>query len=152
MVTRGTKIDNRFRNEEFSHPLFAIEGERGQARRAAIKKAFAEIKSSEDRLRTILDAIPAQVWSQRPDGTINYVNRRWREYTGLSYGAGGNGESVPPVSATDVGQAIVHPDDLPSATAKFLDEILPTGKPGEFELRLRRHDGEYRWLDRKSVV
>jgi len=146
LVTRGTKIDNRFRNEEFSHPLFAIEGERGQARRAAIKKAFAEIKSSEDRLRTILDAIPAQVWSQRPDGTINYVNRRWREYTGLSYGAGGNGESVPPVSATDVGQAIVHPDDFPSATAKFLDEILPTGKPGEFELRLRRHDGEYRWF------
>ncbi len=126
--------------------LVAIEGERAQA----VKKAFAEIKNSEDRLRTIIDAIPAQVWSQRPDDTISYVNRRWLEYTGLSpeeaYGAGGNGESVRPVAATDLGQAVVHPDDLPSATAKYWKEIVSAGKPGELEVRLRRHDGEYRWF------
>jgi len=82
LVTRGTKIDNR--------------NQPGERARAAIKKAFAEIKSSEDRLRTILDAIPVQAWSKHPDGTINYFNRRWHEYTGLSpkeaYGAGGNGQ------------------------------------------------------------
>jgi formate hydrogenlyase transcriptional activator len=136
LVTRGTKIDS------WNQP--------GERARAAIKKAFAEVKSSEDRLRTILDAIPTQVWCQRPDGTVNYTNRRWREYTGLppkkAYGAGGNGELVRPVTATDVAQATVHPDDAPRALAKFLREILPAGKPGELEVRLRRHDGEYRWF------
>ena len=61
--------------------VIAIEGERSQA---ALKKAFVEIKASEDRLRTILDTIPTQAWSLRPDGTVDYLNQRWHEYTGLS--------------------------------------------------------------------
>ncbi len=51
-----------------------------------------------------------------------------------------------PVTTTDLAQAIVHPDDAPSATAKYLREILPAGRPGELEVRRRRHDGEYRWF------
>src|SRR5207249_8179350 len=41
---------------------------------------------------------------------------------------------------------IVHPDDAPKARATWLHEILPAAKPGEFEVRLRRYDGEYRWF------
>ena len=111
--------------------VIAIEGERSQA---ALKNAFLEIQTSERRLRTILDAIPTQAWSLRPDGTVAYVNQRWQEYTGLSMEDG-----------PDITQIIVHPDDVQSALAKW-SEILPAAKPGESEVRLRRHDGQYRWF------
>ena len=111
--------------------VIAIEGERSQA---ALKNAFLEIQSSERRLRTILDAIPTQAWSLRPDGTVAYVNQRWQEYTGLSMEDG-----------PDITQVIVHPDDVQSALAKW-SEIFPAATPGESEVRLRRHDGQFRWF------
>src|SRR4029077_7187819 len=111
--------------------VIAIEGARSQA---ALKRAFLEIQTSERRLRTILDAIPTQAWSLRPDGTVSYVNQRWQEYTGLSMQDG-----------ADITQVIVHPDDVPSALAKW-SEIFPAATPGESEVRLRRHDGQFRWF------
>ena len=111
--------------------VIAIEGERSQA---ALKNAFLEIQSSERRLRTILDAIPTQAWSLSPDGTVAYVNQRWQEYTGLSMEDG-----------PDITQVIVHPDDVQSALAKW-SEIFPAATPGESEVRLRRHDGQFRWF------
>ncbi len=35
-------------------------------------------------LRRLVDAIPALSWSSRPDGSVEFINQRWREYTGLS--------------------------------------------------------------------
>src|SRR2546428_6374102 len=107
-------------------------------------EALDEVRPSEDQLRTIIDTIPALVWCFRPDGTINYFNQRWHEYTGISreeaYGVG-DLESTAKVFRT-----ILHPDDIPRVLAKWQQEILSTGKPGEFEVRMRRHDGEYRWF------
>ncbi len=110
----------------------------------ALKRALDDVRRSEDRLRTIIDTIPALVWCFRPDGTINYFNQRWHEYTGISrdeaYGVG-DVESTAKVFRT-----ILHPDDGPRVLAKWQQEILSAGKPGEFEARMRRHDGEYRWF------
>ena len=110
----------------------------------ALKRALDDVRRSEDRLRTIIDTIPALVWCFRPDGTINYFNQRWHEYTGISreeaYGAG-DLESTARVFRT-----ILHPDDGPRVLATWQEEILSLGKPGEFEVRMRRHDGEYRWF------
>jgi len=110
----------------------------------ALKRALDDIRRSEDRLRTIIDTIPALVWCFRPDGTINYFNQRWHEYTGISreeaYGVGD------PESTAKVFRTILHPDDGPRVLAKWQQEILSAGKPGEFEVRMRRHDGEYRWF------
>ena len=110
----------------------------------ALKRTLDDIRRSEDRLRTIIDTIPALVWCFRPDGTINYFNQRWHEYTGISreeaYGAG-DLESTARVFRT-----ILHPDDGPRVLATWQEEILSVGKPGEFEVRMRRHDGEYRWF------
>jgi len=95
-------------------------------------------------LRTIIDTIPALVWCFRPDGTVNYFNQRWHEYTGISreeaYGVG-DVESTAKVFRT-----ILHPDDAPRVVTKWQQEILSAGKPGEFEVRMRRRDGEYRWF------
>jgi len=110
----------------------------------ALKRALDDVRRSEDRLRTIVDTIPALVWCFRPDGTINYFNQRWHDYTGISreeaYGVG-DVESTAKVFRT-----ILHPDDGPRVLAKWQQEILSAGKPGEFDVRMRRHDGEYRWF------
>jgi PAS domain S-box-containing protein len=75
------------------------------------------------------------VWTALPDGQIDFLNERWREYTGLGVGE----------SCRAGWQAAVHPDDL----RKLLDRwasILGSGEPGEVEARLRRFDGIYRWF------
>jgi formate hydrogenlyase transcriptional activator len=121
--------------------VIAIESERAQA---ALQLAVAEIQGSEARLRTTIDTIPALVWCFRPDGTVNYLNQRWHEYTGISREqAFGFGEAS---SGADVAVAILHPDDAPGILATRMREIVPGSKGGEFEVRMRRHDGEYRWF------
>jgi formate hydrogenlyase transcriptional activator len=124
----------------------AIGGERS---REALKRAFFDINASERRLRKIIDAIPIQAWCLHPDGRIEYPNQRWHEYTGISreqmYGSGREGHPGPEAIAGEVAKGTVHPDDLPSVTARWL-EILADSKPGEIKMRLRRHDGEYRWF------
>jgi len=130
-------------------PNAAIQRPQGARPKAAVKKAVIEIKNSEDCLRTILDTIPTQAWSLRPDGNIDYFNQRWHDYTGISraevFRCRREGEAEGQVAVTDLAPVVVHPDDAPSA-AKWRQEILSAAKPGQFELRLRRYDGEYRWF------
>jgi len=110
----------------------------------ARQEVLDEVDRSQDHLRTIIDTIPALVWCFRPDGTVNYFNQRWHQYTGISreqaYGVGDL------ESTAKVFKAILHPDDAPRVLATWQREILSAGKPGEFEVRMRRHDGEYRWF------
>jgi PAS domain S-box-containing protein len=108
--------------------------------RAALEKAFAELKQSEDRLRLIIDSIPALVWSTLPDGSLAFVNRRWLEYTGLS-----SDEVLPSGWA-----AVLHPDDR-SAVLEERRAAMARGEAYEQEARIRRADGEYRWLIRRLV-
>jgi formate hydrogenlyase transcriptional activator len=113
--------------------LIAIETERTHA---ALQQALAEIRGSEERLRLIIDTIPAQAWRGLPDGSADYFNQRWHDYTGLS-----------PSEAHGWGwKAIIHPEDAAQVMDKWTHEVLPSGKPGEIEVRLRRFDGEYRWF------
>jgi PAS domain S-box-containing protein len=132
--------------EEAGHiAVIAIEGERS---RAAVEKAHGDLQKSEDRLRSILDAIPTQAWSLLADGRLDYLNQRWYEYTGVSpdqahrSGAELRGDTT----GTDLTHVVTHPDDVPAAVASWREEILPALKPAEFEIRMRRYDGEYRWF------
>ena len=85
--------------------------------------------------RAILDAIPAIAWCKLPDGSNEFVNQRWRDYTG-----------IPADEARGEGwQAAVHPGDLQKLTEKWA-EIVASGRSGEFEGRLRHHDGTFRWV------
>jgi PAS domain S-box-containing protein len=81
----------------------------------------------------VVDALPNMVWTALPDGSIDFVNQRWCEFTNLgvgeSYGQGW--------------QAAIHPGDLPEVLEHWR-WIVASGKPGEMEARLRRFDGEYR--------
>ncbi|HEY0944577.1 MAG TPA: PAS domain-containing protein [Opitutaceae bacterium] len=82
-----------------------------------------------------IDTIPGLVWSARPDGHIDFLNRRWLDYTGMAL-----------EEACGWGwRAAIHPDDLP-ALESYWRSVLASGQPGETEARLRRFDGVYRWF------
>jgi formate hydrogenlyase transcriptional activator len=103
--------------------------------REDLEKAYNDAKKSESRLRKIIDTIPALAWCNLSDGSNDFVNRRWSDYTGLSQ------EEVKRVGC----KVAIHPEDLP----KWLDQwraLLASGAGGEIEARLRRHDGAYRWF------
>jgi formate hydrogenlyase transcriptional activator len=108
--------------------------------RAALEKAHAEISKSEEQLRTMIDRIPTLAWSCWPDGTTEFLNQRWLDYTGLSMEeALGWGWKVP-----------IHPEDLGKLMDTWL-RLLVSGEQGEEEARLRRFDGEYRWFLFRAV-
>lgn len=103
--------------------------------RAALQRAFAEIKGSEDRLRLIINTIPTLAWSSRPDGSSDFINQRWLDYTGFPVEEGlGWGWKV-----------VMHPEDL-DRTMEYWRSVLATHEERELEARMRRFDGTYRWF------
>ena len=102
--------------------------------REALQKAFDEIKQSEDRLRLVIDTIPALVWRARPDGVPDFLNQTALDYTGLSLDQAETGWP-----------RAFHPDDKEGMLVKWA-AIWESGMPGGLEARLRRFDGEYRWF------
>jgi PAS domain S-box-containing protein len=103
--------------------------------KAALEEALSNIKKSEASLRTIIDTIPALAWSSEADGSVEFVNRRWSNYTGLTIEqARGSGW-----------QAAIHPEDAGWLPDRRRINIA-SGKPFELEVRMRRYDGQYRWF------
>ncbi len=96
-----------------------------------IGKAVAEMKNSEDKFRVMVDTIPALVWCTLPDGSNEFHNQE-----GAEHGWGW--------------RVAYHPEDLEQLLAKW-QAVLTSGEPGEFEARLRRFDGEYRWFLIRAV-
>ena len=112
-----TDVDERKRNE------------------AALTSAFEELAKSEAELRTIIDAIPQLIVSLRADGTFLSANQAVLDYTGLTK------EEVRTESFGDV----FHPED----TERLRDQrdlAISRGVPFEYERRVRRKDGQYRWF------
>src|SRR6202048_2349601 len=86
-------------------------------------------------IRLVVDTIPTLAWSAGPDGSAEFFNQRWLDYTGLSAKqALGSGWEV-----------AIHPDDLPRILEIFRD-ALNSVKPYEVEGRFRRFDGEFWWF------
>jgi PAS domain S-box-containing protein len=108
-------------------------------KRAERVTAEEELRGSEDRLRLIIDTIPTMAWSLRSDGAVDFVNQRWRDYTGISL----EDELEAPTRA-------MHPEDLPGVMEQWLGAMV-AGEPFEREMRLRRADGEYRWFLVRTV-
>jgi formate hydrogenlyase transcriptional activator len=101
----------------------------------ALQRALDELKNSERKLRQVIDTIPTLAWCNLPDGSNEFLNKRWHEYTGLS----------PEESHGWGWQTAIHHDDRAPLTEKWRG-LLVTGEPGEMEARLRRHDGLFRWF------
>jgi PAS domain S-box-containing protein len=91
--------------------------------------------------RALIDGLPQLVWACLPDGTCDFLSRRWAEFTGAS--------------ASDlVGMGWiehVHPDDRARLMAAW-DRSVQTGSEFVVEFRIRRHDGVYRWFDTRALA
>jgi len=87
-----------------------------------------------NQLRELIDAMPTITWCGLPDGSIQFVNRRWTLYTGLSLDV-----------SKGQWRGAVHPDDLPALIDRW-KVVRGTGECLGVEARIRRHDGEYRWF------
>jgi PAS domain S-box-containing protein len=117
--------------DQFTHiASITIERQRSQE---ALTSALDEIRTSEAKLRQVIDTIPTLAWCNLPDGPNEFLNKRWHDYTGLS----------PEESHGWGWQAAFHPEDLPSVMEKWR-ELLVSGEPDEIEARLRRWDGVFR--------
>jgi PAS domain S-box-containing protein len=99
-----------------------------------------EQHEARDRLRLVIDTMPALVATLRPDGSANFYNRRWLEYLGLPL------EEVLGWGWTRV----THPQDLEDFLLHWRAAMV-SGEPFEREARLRRADGQYRWLLIRAV-
>jgi PAS domain S-box-containing protein len=86
-------------------------------------------------LHTFADSIPAIAWSATPEGHFEYFNKRMVDFTGLP---------------NDQSGSAFHPDDWEKANSAW-QHSLKTGEIYECEHRLRRQDGEYRWMIARAV-
>jgi PAS domain S-box-containing protein len=122
-------------NDELAHLGRVFNDTGGQ-----LQDLYASLQSSEDRLRRVINAIPAYVWSSLPDGSVDFVNQRLSDSTGLS--------------AEELSKAgwssIVHADDLGRYVTDW-HNALATGEPTESEVRVRTARSEYRWMLVRNV-
>ena len=99
------------------------------------KRAEEALRESEERFRTMADGCPAMMWVTDADGGNRYVNRICREFFGTTC------EDV----AEDKWQPLFHPDDAPNYVRAF-QRALQERAPFRTEARVRRADGEWRWI------
>jgi PAS domain S-box-containing protein len=101
----------------------------------ARKQAEESVRESEARFRAMADEAPVLIWMADPTGQFEYVNQPWLDFTGR-----------PLAEERGSGwQGAVHPDDLPPLQRVYT-EALNLRQKFNLEFRMRRHDGEYRWL------
>jgi PAS domain S-box-containing protein len=104
------------------------------------KRAEERLRESEARFQEMADTAPVLIWMTGTDGLCNYFNRPWLEFTGRSI-------------EQEVGTGWiegVHPDDVQSCFDGFLP-AFQARKPFRMEYRLRRADGNYRWLMESGI-
>jgi two-component system CheB/CheR fusion protein len=100
-----------------------------------VRERTKDLLISREHFKFLADNIPVIVWTARPDGTVDYFNKRWQEYTGLSL-------------SESIGSGwhdVLHHEDLESMLQSW-KEAFESGNHFEFEYRIRRAaDGIYRW-------
>ncbi|XGV96885.1 MAG: ATP-binding protein [Leptolyngbya sp. BL-A-14] len=95
----------------------------------------AALRESETRFRTIADSAPVLIWIDDPARGCIFHNQTWLDFTGRSFAE----------EAGDGWQEGVHPDDRTSLVQRYTLAI-ESREPFTIDYRLRRADGEYRWL------
>ena len=98
------------------------------------------LRESEEKFRTMTEAMPQMVWSGLPDGQNDYANLRWCEFSGLTSTQ----------LSGDSWMAVVHPDDLDALLANW-ERSRDSGALFEAEHRMRHHSGAYRWVLNRAL-
>ncbi|MBL8291406.1 MAG: PAS domain-containing protein, partial [Bryobacterales bacterium] len=107
---------------------------------AAYQLRIGQLQRGFKKLQGVIDTIPGYVWSARPDGSIDFINKRWLEFSGFSLDQGlGWGWTE-----------AIHPEDRD----RFIETwrtAYTSGQAMDAEARVRRADGQYRWLLIRNV-
>jgi PAS domain S-box-containing protein len=98
-------------------------------------------ESGSKHLLRIIDSVPSLIHTARPDGYLDYFNQHWLDYLGLPI------ESILGWKWT----AAIHPEDVDAILDKWRFSIA-SGEPFLHEARVRRADGEYRWMLHHNIA
>jgi len=99
------------------------------------REAAERVRASEERFRLMADASPALIWMSGPDKKRTWFNRPWLEFTGRAMDQ----------ELGDGWTSAVHPEDLARCTDAYASSF-DERRESRVEFRLRRHDGQFRWL------
>lgn len=99
-----------------------------------LKETEHTISVGVERLRALLNALPAHIITTTPQGKPTFVNEYWLEYTGLSLA-----EAMARGTAS-----VIHPEDATRA-GRAWNRAKRTGTGYDIEYRVRHHSGDYRW-------
>jgi PAS domain S-box-containing protein len=118
-------------------PLDAMEGGVVISRKniTALKETEVALRESEERFHTMADTTPTLMWMAGRDMRATYFNQNWLDFTGRSLDQ-------------ELGEgwvASVHPEDVHRCHQLYVEAFAQRGR-FRMEFRLRRHDGEYRWI------
>ena len=113
--------------------------EQVQARQRS-ERLQAEARAADQRLRRVTESLPSITFISDQEGAVLYMSPQWYAYT----------STTPADDLDQVWQAHVHPDDLARVRQEYA-AALASGTPWRYELRLRRHDDEYRWFISQGV-
>lgn len=123
--------------DEFNKPLKLI----GTSRDITDEKLSQErIAESERRFKSVADTAPVMIWLTDLDKRSTFLNKSWSDFTGLSQEEG----------LGDGWVAVVHPQDRVATSAAFARAYEARTNYNK-ELRIRRKDGKYRWVQDHAV-
>ena len=109
------------------------------ARQAAdlIERTLVEeaLRESEERFRLIANSAPVMIWMSGTDNEITYLNQTWLDYAGQPSDA----------AVENLRAVVLHPDEAERCREVY-EKAFEQREPFQLEHRLRRHDGEYRWV------
>jgi PAS domain S-box-containing protein len=103
------------------------------------KRTEEALRESEGRFRTMADSCPTGIWVTDARGVTRFINRAYRDFCGI----------VSESMERDEGRLLLHPDDAEHAGA--FDRAVRDHTPFNAEVRFRRADGEWRWVEMAAV-
>ncbi len=112
------------------------------------KVSEAALRQSERRLLQLVETLPAMIYCAAPNGEPTYRSRQLREYLGFDVQEKEGSEGSRLAGTLD---AVIHPDELAAVKERY-GHSLRTGEPYVLRHRLRRVDGEYRWVETRAAA
>jgi PAS domain S-box-containing protein len=105
-------------------------------------EASRQLAESERRYHFLVDAVPQLLWTARADGSVDFSNARWSEYTHLT----------PEQLRGDGWHQALHPEDRARTLGALAEAVRIDSGRYYIEHRIRSHDGTYRWMLTNAVA
>jgi PAS domain S-box-containing protein len=121
--------------ERIERERMADERQEGLAERRRIE---AQLRESEARFNLVVSSAPAMIWISDPDNVCNFFNKSWLDHTGRT-------ATFMAQSAENGWAEEIHPEDA-GGCLEIYHQALDERREFTMEYRLRRHDGQYRWV------